>query len=318
MPDGTGAVSVGNGMTDRCIIVLGMHRSGTSVVTRVINLLGPALCREDDLYTAPDNPSGHWESKSLVAFNDRLLSILGGTFTAPPDMAPGWESDQRVTRLRGEAQSAFDLAHPVAACVWKDPRTCLTLPFWRQVIRDSPVVVFVHREPLEVFLSLHRRDGLGKAHCLALWEHYVRLGLHGAAGLPFISVRFDQLVADPVTTVTRLRSHLAEAGVRVPADVTEAARFVTGSQAAHRRPGLTLSDDPDATAAQRSLLAVVDTLPQVSDCFPVPELGPESASTAELLSAIRAARSRPAFREAARTVWPAFRRSVRGRLAGTA
>jgi hypothetical protein len=306
-------------MTDRCVIVLGMHRSGTSVVTRVINLLGPVLCREDDLYTAPDNPSGHWESKSLVALNDRLLGILGGTFTAPPDMARGWESDPRITRLRGEARSAFDLAHPVAAAwVWKDPRTCLTLPFWRDVIRDSPVAVFVHREPLEVFLSLHRRDSLGKAHCLALWERYVRLGLQGAADLPFISIRFDQLVADPVTMVTRLRAHLAEAGVRVPAEVTEASRFVTGSQAAHRRPGFTLSDDPDATAAQRSLLAVVDALPQVSDCFPVLELGPESASTTELLSAVRTARADPAFGEAARAVWPAFRQSVRGRLTGTA
>jgi hypothetical protein len=100
--------------------------------------------------------------------------------------------DPDITRLRGEKRLAFDLAHPVAACVWKEPRTCLTLPFWRDVIRDSPVVVFVHREPLEVFLSLHCRDDLGKAHGLALWERHIRCGLQGAADLPFISVRFDQ------------------------------------------------------------------------------------------------------------------------------
>src|SRR3954447_18430199 len=59
-------------------LVLGMHRSGTSAATRVINLLGAHLCRADDLL--PDlrgNPRGHWESSTLVDVNDRLLDDMG-------------------------------------------------------------------------------------------------------------------------------------------------------------------------------------------------------------------------------------------------
>ena len=297
----------------RPIVVLGMHRSGTSVLTRVINLLGLPLCREDDIYAAPDNPTGHWESTSLVAFNDRLLDLFGGRFIAPAAMNDGWESDPAAAVLRDEADEVFRRAHPTMAWVWKDPRTCLTLPFWRSVWPHAPVAVYVHREPLEIALSLRRRDGFGKAHCVALWERYARSSLRGAEGLPLVSVKFDELTADPVAAVTELGEHLARLGVSVDGDVRQAARFVAAGHAAGGRMGL--ADDPDATSTQRSLLAAISALPRTSDPFAIPELGTESSSTTELLAAIRERRDcHPAFRAAARDVLPAFRRAARSRL----
>jgi len=297
----------------RSVVILGMHRSGTSVMTRVINLLGLPLCREDDIYTAPDNPTGHWESASLVAFNDRLLDLFGGRFIAPAAMSDGWESDPAAVVLREEADEVFSRAHPTTAWVWKDPRTCLTLPFWRSVWPHAPVAVYVHREPLEVALSLRRRDGLGKAHCVALWERYARSSLRGAAGLPLVSVQFDELMADPVAAVAELGEHLARLGVPVVSDVGQAARFVAAKQAASGP--VSLADDPDATCTQRSLLAAISALPRTCDPFAPPELGAESASTTELLAAIRERRGHdPTLRAAAREVWPAFRRAARSRL----
>ena len=173
------------------VVILGMHRSGTSAMTRVINLLGLPVCNASDLYGAPDNPTGHWESASLTAFNERLLSLLGGRFDAPPYMRDGWEKDRAIADLYSEAAAVFGRVYTTKTWVWKDPRTCLTLPFWRSIWADVPVAVFVHREPLEVFRSLSRRDGTGKAHCVALWERYVRSALHNAKGLPLVTVRFD-------------------------------------------------------------------------------------------------------------------------------
>src|SRR5712692_4837583 len=158
----------------RPVVVLGMHRSGTSVVARIINVLGLPLCRADDLLSGPDNPTGYWESASLVKFNDRLLKMFGGSWVFPPPMSRNWESAPSVAAIRGEGGHVFTHAYPNEQWVWKDPRTCLTLPFWRTVWREAPVVVFVSREPLEIFLSLGKRDGLGKAHCIALWERYAR------------------------------------------------------------------------------------------------------------------------------------------------
>jgi hypothetical protein len=293
-----------------------MHRSGTSLLTRVINLLGPALCREDDLYAAPDRPTGHWESTSLVAFNDKLLNLLGGTSTAPLSPVIGWESRPDVAALYNEAYRVFKWAHPTDVWVWKDPRTCLTLPFWRQVLPPTPVAVYVHREPLEVVCSLQHRDGFGKAHCIALWERYTRSALRGAAGMPLAAVRFADLVAEPAAAVARLRADLADLGVPVRASTDQAAGFVAAERAVNRqsRPGL--AADRDATDAQRFLLAVIDSVPRVSASFSVPDLGTESASTAELLAVIRERGSGPpGLRVVARELWPAVRRSASHRLA---
>ena len=69
------------------VVVLGMHRSGTSLITRLVSLLGIEVCRYEDLLVGgARNPRGHWESVSLNAYNDRLLEELGCTWFCPPPM----------------------------------------------------------------------------------------------------------------------------------------------------------------------------------------------------------------------------------------
>src|SRR5688572_11653374 len=55
----------------RAILVLGMHRSGTSAITRVLNLAG-AFLPGPFAAPAPDNETGHWESTAVVAVHDEL------------------------------------------------------------------------------------------------------------------------------------------------------------------------------------------------------------------------------------------------------
>jgi hypothetical protein len=306
---------MGNHSSTGSVVILGMHRSGTSLITRVINLLGLPLCSTNDLMSAPDNPTGHWESESLTAFNEQLLNVLGGKFDAPPDMEYGWERHQAAAKLYGEATAIFRRAFTANTWVWKDPRTCLTLPFWRIIWSADPVAVFIHREPLEVSLSLARRDGTGKAHCIALWERYVRSALQNAKGLPLVTIRFDEIMADPVRAIAQLRRHLIELGVSAPGDIHKAAQFVSSEQAASRHMNLRLADDRDATGAQRSLLATIDSLPRMSSSFAVPDLAEESASTTELLPAIRERYDyHPRFLVALGKVSPAFRSVALRRL----
>ena len=71
------------------VLVLGMHRSGTSVVAGSLHLLGLATCSPDDLMTGmPWNPSGHWESRSLSRLNDELLADMGRSWWYPPPSGP--------------------------------------------------------------------------------------------------------------------------------------------------------------------------------------------------------------------------------------
>lgn len=303
-------------VSGRPVVVLGMHRSGTSAATRIINLLGPSIGRDADLRRGPDNPTGHWESASLTAFNDRLLNIFGGTYAAPLPLQEGWEEEDVIAALYEEGRKVFASVHSGRTWVWKDPRTCLTLPFWRKVWGEKPVVVYVHREPLEVALSLSRRDGLGKAHCIALWERYARSALQSAHDLPFLTVRFDELTTNALKVVESIRMNLSELGVIVNENVAEAAAFVSNELAVNRRHGLSLMDDPNATGAQLKLLELLSSLPSIGLSFSACDLGLESVSTTELLLAIRQRNDYhpPRFRVAVAEVWPAFRRAVSNRL----
>ena len=72
------------------IFITGMHRSGTSLLARVVNLLGVDLGPEER-HIRPDetNPRGHWEAGPLVDVNRALLTELGGDWDDPPAMPPG-------------------------------------------------------------------------------------------------------------------------------------------------------------------------------------------------------------------------------------
>src|SRR5262245_46357503 len=79
------------------ICVAGIHRSGTSMITRLLHCCGVSLGAADDLLpAAPDNPAGFWENRRFLAVNDMLLMALGGSWSAPPPFPPGWE---RATAL---------------------------------------------------------------------------------------------------------------------------------------------------------------------------------------------------------------------------
>lgn len=298
---------------EHSVVVLGMHRSGTSVVTRVINLLGLPICRDDDLQTGPDNPTGHWESASLINFNDRILKMFGGTVEAPSLMSFGWEESEQAKALHDEASKVFKSAFPTDVWVWKDPRTCLTLPFWRDVWTSMPVAVLVYREPLEIFISMHKRNGISKAHCIALWERYLRSALLGSVGMPLVIIDYDDLLRNPATAVSRLSEEIGRLGVAISGNVAQAAECVSTTYGKSRELNYSLERDPDVTQAQKSLIATVRTLPKSSAQFSAPDLGNESASTTELLHAV-IHKYPPSFRVTAIELWPAFQRAMARRL----
>jgi hypothetical protein len=207
------------------VMVVGMHRSGTSAVTRVINLLGVPLGREDDIYTADDNPSGHWESNTLCDLNDMILHVFGAFDMGMPPMPQAWLRSRRAEYLRGVMRSTFDDIYRGERWLWKDPRICLTLPLWRQVLDDFCVVLVV-REAGPVARSLHHREGFPIVYCYALWEEYTRRAVAASAGLPVVMVDFDAMAEDPLHQVKLLSEGLSCVGVELNGEIDTAAAFV--------------------------------------------------------------------------------------------
>jgi hypothetical protein len=133
----------------RCLYVIGMHRSGTSALTGLLSELGLHGPVDEDLIpTSQWNEMGNRESATLTHFNNRLLRSLGGSWAAPPVLTEGWAGDAGLEDARMEARPLVATAFSDHPFVWKDPRNCLLLPFWRTVISPPNAALFVYRDPL--------------------------------------------------------------------------------------------------------------------------------------------------------------------------
>ena len=142
------------------IIVLGMHRSGTSTLARILNLMGCYFGTEEVMTSsASDNPKGFWERIDVMEINDLILGFAEGSW---------WEIDlldfknisqkkkELIDKQIRDIVNKIDLHRP-----WfiKDPRMCLTLDFWLPHLEET-IFVLALRSPLQIARSLHRRNEL--------------------------------------------------------------------------------------------------------------------------------------------------------------
>lgn len=177
--------------SDDVICIVGMHRSGTSMVARLLNLCGLYLGPEE-LLLGPDqgNPEGHFEHKGFIEVDEAVLSIIGGSSDSPPDLPNGWGNDLNLEAPYQDAKKllvSFDQRYPWG---WKDPRTTLVIPFWKRLIPNLRFVVCL-RNPLEVSRSLVKRDGMPTQKSLYLWYRYTRTAIRDTEGNPRIFVFYE-------------------------------------------------------------------------------------------------------------------------------
>jgi hypothetical protein len=157
-------------VSSRGIVVLGMHRSGTSALSGILQLLGFDL-GADLIGPNEFNPSGYWENQQVVRLNERVLSHLG-TSWSDVFMLP-YRLDQANLRevFEEEAKSILQDAFS-GKRMWalKDPRLSMLIDFWLPYLRERDVS-FIHvvRHPVEVANSLGRRDGFPRERSLLLW-----------------------------------------------------------------------------------------------------------------------------------------------------
>ncbi|MDQ3122337.1 MAG: sulfotransferase [Actinomycetota bacterium] len=196
----------------RAVCVLGMMRTGTSAVAGVLELLGAHFGPEERLLE-PNvaNPAGFREHKGIIALNDELLAHLGGTWHAPPENGAGWEDDPELQDVRRQASEIIDsdlATHEVWA--WKDPRTCLTLPFWQALVPSLLPVICV-RGPAETAQSFASMgwaavDRLEHPYetGLDLWLRYTSDALEQTREHARLLIFYDDLIDDPLGESERL------------------------------------------------------------------------------------------------------------------
>lgn len=153
------------------LVILGMHRSGTSVITNVLHEGGIyAGAPEDHIPPGCDNPKGFWELQSLVDLNRQILFLAGGNWDNPPRA----EAIEAVSVLpRAENVFSYFAGHRQWAI--KDPRLCLTLPVLAPVLPKDTKLLILRRSPDAIAQSLFRRNGIPIEKGLELtriyWSH---------------------------------------------------------------------------------------------------------------------------------------------------
>ena len=188
----------------KCLIVLGMHRSGTSAFTGILDLLGVNLGTKM-LETQPDNPTGFFENKYVVLANDCVLETLNSawddTYPLPQDWLGRFEGSQLQVDIRSFLRT--DIVDDQLYAL-KDPRLCRLLPLWLPLL--SAEDVFPHfsiiiRNPLEIAESLSLRNGFSTEKSLVLWMQYMLDAERHTRHLPRGFIKFESLLNDPQKSV---------------------------------------------------------------------------------------------------------------------
>jgi hypothetical protein len=190
----------------RLVLLLGMHRSGTSAATRALNLCGVPV-PDDLLPPMPDNLDGFWEPRSVVLLHDQALEMAGLSWRDPRPFPPDWFEGPAAAAVRTRL---WETIRPELQfkrrLVVKDPRLCRLLPLWRRICADNAVplhCILTARNPLDVADSLHRRDAMQSADALLLWLRYVLEAERNSRGLPRGFMTYDQLMQEGAAAIRR-------------------------------------------------------------------------------------------------------------------
>jgi hypothetical protein len=195
----------------RGLLVLGMHRSGTSALTRTLSLAGAQLSSrllEPNLA----NVKGYWESAELTALHDLVLESAG---TSWQDFAPfpvAWHASDVAEGFRQEILAVLRRDFATSPLfVIKDPRICRLVPLWTSVLERlgvEPAFVIAFRNPIEVAESLRVRDGFHPATSLLMWLRHVVDAERGSRGARRVVVSYEALLEDWRAVVRRVGREL--------------------------------------------------------------------------------------------------------------
>jgi hypothetical protein len=191
----------------RAILVLGMHRSGTSALAGAVSAMG-AASPKNLLPGNAANPRGYFESRPLLAAHDDMLAAAGSSWDDWRQIDPRWMLSQASRQHRSRVRAVLtDEFGEAPLFVVKDPRICRFVPMASSILAEmeaAPVAFLLMRNPLEVAHSLHRRSGLAPAKSLLAWLRHMLDAEYHSRDMPRCFLRYPDFLADG-------RSHLDRA-----------------------------------------------------------------------------------------------------------
>lgn len=206
----------------RAIFILGMHRSGTSAMARVVNLLGAEL-GSHLMAAADDNQKGFFEHEDIVIIHERLLTELGMSWHDGVPLPDGWIDSDAALKAKTDIAKIIDRDFTNSE-LWavKDPRQCRLMPLWIPLLEErniQPHFIVAYRQPLEVAASLAKRDNMAQEPALLCWLSYTLEAILAAIKYPYSILSYNELMNDWRSAMGRVGKELK---ISWPTDINTA------------------------------------------------------------------------------------------------
>ncbi len=272
--DSANSVGTNTGTNGLAVIVLGVHRSGTSALAGALTALG--FHPGDKLLpaVASVNNSGFFEDQRVVDLNDQLLAAAGRDWNWPGPLPAGWQNKTAVKALQPAINAYIEAQKHHTSWLLKDPRLCQLLPIWLDAFAESgitPRVLLSYRPVTEVSHSLQARDNLAATLAEQLWVAHLLSSEQLSRNQQRLLIGYNTLVEDSTTTIEQIASWLDIAPTEQ--QLAQASTFVSAGQRHQRASELSAAGLPLASDVNAVFAALTQTnTPINADVLASPKL----------------------------------------------
>jgi glycosyltransferase involved in cell wall biosynthesis len=230
-------------------MVLGMHRSGTSALTRTLSLMGATLPVNLMPPVPGNNEAGFWEPQAIANLNNAMLKEAGGRWDDWRPFDFGALPEDRQEHYRGEIKNLISKEFGTSPLfVLKDPRISRLVPLYASVLAEmdvEPLFVLCNRHPGGVVASLAKRDGMTEDFGNLVWLRHETDAEAATRGLPRVSVSYEEILHDWRGAIAKIGRTL---GLNWPRTVADASAEIDG----HLRPDLRHHNPVDLAGTEGS------------------------------------------------------------------
>src|SRR6266404_297229 len=194
------------------VVVLGMHRSGTSLCAHILSAMGIDMA--DEIREHDSNARGHWERWEIVEFHDRILGLFNRDYYGPFhdfSLPVAWWADPRVFAIKREIVAFLERRMGDGYFGFKDPRTVRLMPVWHQIFNDlklAPKIMLCLRDPAQVARSVKARDGLDLEIGEYRWLTHMVDFFRYSGDFDVCTVEYERWFTDPFGNFEQLKKFL--------------------------------------------------------------------------------------------------------------
>jgi glycogenin glucosyltransferase len=203
------------------LVILGMHHSGTSLLSNLTMMMGAYGGENNELLHHPDNPLKYWERRDVVALDEARLtagqrSDIANRYDVPRWVAYGFDSQKDAPKVQdsAEAKAIVNKLNEKRPWVTKDPRMSLVAAEWMQLL-DAPACIIMHREPLSVANSMMiYSHNVSLAEWVSVYENYYASTMRACDGVPTVVVQHEEMAKAPYQALLKMYNDLVALGVK--------------------------------------------------------------------------------------------------------